>query len=61
MGKPVCEGDVAFIKEKFDFNQNLHCIPFSFNQHADRLLENTTVVTESAAEACECLVEHFDC
>lgn len=61
MDMPVCEADVDFLVNKFQFKECLEYLPRAFKMEADALMQTSTVELniDTALDIYEALVEHF--
>lgn len=62
MSMKVCMDDVAFINQKYDFQQDLEYLPLSFKQEADQFLHSNGLQVEldSAKEIYTSLTTYFE-
>lgn len=62
MSSKVCMDDVAFINQKYEFQQDLEYLPLSFKQEADQFLHSNGLQVEldSAKEIYLSLTTYFE-
>ena len=61
MGKHYSEEDYAFLMIKFDFDEELNYLPYTFSQEAQEVCSRLafSLSEKSAKETFKSLVEHF--